>query len=108
MSEGQKRYLFSIDREAFTSLFRDHYPSLRAYACLFVNDEAAEDIVQEVFVYVWENRENITIHTSMKAYLFKATYTRCLNYISRQKMLSANHQHIKNELRDYQVSFFDP
>jgi RNA polymerase sigma-70 factor, ECF subfamily len=107
MTEGNKGYFF-IDREAFTALFRDHYPSLRAYACLFVDDEVAEDVVQEVFVYVWENKEKITIHTSMKAYLFKATYTRCLNYINREKMLSINHQHIKNELRDYQLSFFDP
>ncbi|HEY5823075.1 MAG TPA: RNA polymerase sigma-70 factor [Cyclobacteriaceae bacterium] len=108
MSDGSQIHPFKIDLEAFTSLFRDHYPNLRGYARLFVDEEVAEDIVQEVFVYVWENKENITIHTSVKAYLFKATYTRCLNYINRQKMLSINHQQIENELRDYQSSFFDP
>jgi len=108
MSEGNKIHPFKIDLAAFTCLFRDHYPNLSAYACLFVDEEAAEDIVQEVFVYVWENKENISIHTSIKAYLFKATYTRCLNYINRQKMLSINHRHIENDLRDYQLSFFDP
>ena len=94
--------------EAFTSLFKIHYPSLKAYACLFVDGEPAEDIVQEVFIYVWENKGDIAIHTSIKAYLFKATYSRCLNYINRQKMMTTNHRHIEKELRDYEASFFDP
>ena len=108
MSEGNKIHPFKIEIEAFTGLFKIHYPSLKAYACLFVESETAEDIVQEVFIYVWENKGAITIHTSIKAYLFKATYTRCLNYINRQKMMTINHRQIERELRDYEASFFDP
>ena len=108
MSEGNKIRPFKIEMEAFTGLFKIHYPSLKSYACLFVESETAEDIVQEVFIYVWENKEVITIHTSIKAYLFKATYTRCLNYINRQKMMSINHRHIERELSEYEASFFDP
>ncbi len=108
MSEGNKIHPFKIEMEAFTGLFKNHYASLKAYACLFVDSETAEDIVQEVFMYVWENKGDIVIHTSVKAYLFKATYTRCLNYINRQKMIATNHRHIERELRDYEASFFDP
>jgi RNA polymerase sigma-70 factor, ECF subfamily len=108
MSEGNKIHPFKIELEAFTGLFKIHYPSLKAYACLFVDSETAEDIVQEVFIYVWENKGAITIHTSVKAYLFKATYTRCLNYLNRQKMMTINRRHIEQELRDYEASFFDP
>ncbi len=108
MSDGNKIHPFKIDIEAFTGLFKIHYPSLKAYACLIVDNETAEDIVQEVFIYVWENKGSITIHTSAKAYLFKATYTRCLNYLNRQKMMTTNRRHIEQELRDYEASFFDP
>jgi RNA polymerase sigma-70 factor, ECF subfamily len=108
MSEGHNIRPFKIETAAFTSLFRLHYPSLKAYACLFVEDDAAEDIVQDVFIYVWEQKANITIHTSIKAYLFKATYTRCLNYLNRQKMMAMNHRKIESELKDYEARFFDP
>jgi RNA polymerase sigma-70 factor (ECF subfamily) len=108
MSEGNKIHPFKIEMEAFTGLFKIHYPGLKGYACLFVDNETAEDIVQDVFIYVWENKGNITIHTSIQAYLFKATYTRCLNYLNRQKMMTTNHRYIENELRNYETSFFDP
>src|SRR5688572_7769307 len=108
MSEGNKIHPFKIEIEAFTGVFKIHYPSLKAYAGLFVDDETAEDIVQEVFIYIWENKETLTIHTSIKAYLFKATYTRCLNYINRQKMMIVNRRRIEQELKDYEASFFDP
>src|SRR6188768_1063724 len=108
MAEGDTIHPFKIEMEAFTGLFKMHYASLKAYACLFVESETAEDIVQEVFIYVWENKEAIAIHTSIKAYLFKATYTRCLNYLNRQKMMMINHRHIEQELRDYEASFYDP
>lgn len=108
MSEGNKKRPFKIKLEAFTGLFKTHYPGLKAYASLFVDDESAEDIVQDVFIYVWENKGTITIHTSIKAYLFRATYTRCLNYLNRQKMMIVNRRRIEQELKDYEASFFDP
>jgi len=108
MSEANKIHPFKIEIEAFTSLFKIHYPPLKAYACLFVDNETAEDIVQEVFIYIWENKGTIAIHTSIKAYLFKSTYTRCLNYLNRQKMITTNRRQIEQELKDYEASFFDP
>ena len=108
MSDDDKIHPLKIDEQAFTVLFKDLYPNLKGYACLFVDDEAAEDIVQEVFVYVWRNKETLNIHTSVKAYLFKATYTRCLNYVNRQKMLDIKHRSIENELRQDEINFLDP
>ncbi len=112
MSNGivkdNKMHPFKIDREAFNGLFKDYYPNLKAYARLFLDNETAEDIVQEVFVTIWENKNNITIHTSIKAYLFKAVYTRCLNTIAHQKMQATKHTDIELELKNYEASFFDP
>ena len=108
MIKDNKMHPFKIDREVFNSLFKDYYPSLKAYACLFLDNESAEDIVQEVFIYIWENKDNITIHTSIKAYFFKAVYTRCLNTIAHQKMRAKKHTNIEFELKNYEASFFDP
>src|SRR5690606_6752001 len=44
------------------------------------HDEAmAEEIVQTVFLKLWEKRETIVIHASWKAYLYKAVYHESLN-----------------------------
>lgn len=97
-----------INRDAFDKIFRTYYAKLYAYVCLLVDAETAGDIVQEVFVYVWENRGCMVIHTSIKAYLFKAAYSRCLNVINRQKMRDHNHSHIERELKAYEAGFYDP
>lgn len=99
---------YKIDKGEFNNLFRELYPNLKAYGCLFVDEESSEDIVQDVFIYLWENRETLIIHSSIKAYLFKAVYTRCLNNINRKKMVNTNKQHLEIEQRNYETSFYDP
>ena len=44
------------DRELFDSLIQEYYPRLMGYACILLDDEAARDVVQDVFLYVWEHR----------------------------------------------------
>lgn len=99
---------FNIDRKDFNDLFKILYPNLKAYACLMVDQSTAEDVVQEVFMYVWEHKDHIDIHTSVKAYLFKATYTRCLNYMNRHKMMYDKQKNIEMELKEYEKRFYDP
>ena len=41
------------DRELFDSLIQEYYPRLMGYACILLDDEAARDVVQDVFLYVW-------------------------------------------------------
>ena len=99
---------FKINRDAFNDLFRENYPPLRAYAGLLADAIEAEDVVQDVFVYVWEHRNSIEIHTSVKAYLFRAVYTRCLNLLNRRKMILANRQQLQYRLKMLELAFFDP
>lgn len=96
------------DRDAFDSLFKQFYPRLTAYACLFLETEAAEDIVQDVFVYIWENADSINIHTSLDAYLFKAVYQRCLNQLKQRKSRDNHHKIIENYLIEFESRLFDP
>lgn len=51
------------------------------------NNQAAEDIVQELFLYIWRKRENLEINTSLPAYLRQAARNRSLNYIRNQKVV---------------------
>ncbi|MCB0768889.1 MAG: RNA polymerase sigma-70 factor [Flavobacteriales bacterium] len=79
----------SIDeRSAFEELFREHYRTLCAFAFKYMRDaEAAEDLVQEVFIRVWDDRQRIDIATSLRAYLFTAVRNRCLNALKANKRM---------------------
>lgn len=53
-----------------------------------VGDEAlADDVVQEVFIHVWNKREELNITTTIEGYLVKATVNRALNLLSKNKKM---------------------
>ena len=48
------------DRGAFNDIYRLFYRALCSYARLMVSEETAEDVVHDVFIRLWESRENLT------------------------------------------------
>jgi RNA polymerase sigma-70 factor (ECF subfamily) len=70
------------NKSAFDFLFRSHYPGLCSYANKYVKStDISEEIVQEVFVKLWEKHQKISIHTSVRAYLYQSVFNGCMNYI---------------------------
>ncbi len=74
------------DRSAFSELFEMSFSRLAAYAAKFVDDEAALDIVQDVFLYLWEKRESVQFSGTIYSYLFKAVHNACVNHIKHGKV----------------------
>ncbi len=97
MSEETETILRNIqdgNLQEFEKLFKEYYPLLCHYALRFVKDaDQAEEIVQELFCQLWENRKALEIHTSIKAYLYKATYFNSLQELRKRG--------IKNRYVDY-------
>lgn len=84
------------DINAFEMLFRTFYQPLCNYAYTFVQDrDEAEEIVQNTFLNVWEKRDNLSIHTGVKPYLYAMVRNACLNVIKHEKV---KQQHIAIEL----------
>jgi DNA-directed RNA polymerase specialized sigma subunit, sigma24 homolog len=70
-----------ITPQSFRKLFDLYYESLCASLNYYTRDEAAiEEIVQEVFVNLWEARDQVQIE-HIKTYLFSAARYRALNYL---------------------------
>lgn len=68
------------DQKAFKKFFDAHHGELFRYLRQRgVAKEAAEDLIQKAFIYIWENRAKIEEHKSLRAYLFRIAYTRMLN-----------------------------
>lgn len=53
------------DRKAFDELCRKYYAMLVSYARLFLKDDWAEDVVQDVFYNVWQRRETLDDSNSL-------------------------------------------
>ena len=61
------------DRSAFEQLFQKYYTDLCHYAWTYLDEKSeTEDAVQDVFIYIWNNRETIRLQESFRGYLFSA------------------------------------
>jgi RNA polymerase sigma-70 factor (ECF subfamily) len=79
------------DPKTIECLFRQYYNSLCNYCRGIVETgEAAEDIVQDVFVYLWDHRASIDMTNSVRAYLYTAVRNGALKYLRKQAMEQAH------------------
>ncbi|MCF0065565.1 RNA polymerase sigma-70 factor [Dyadobacter chenwenxiniae] len=76
--------LKSDDKTAFAEIYRRYAKSLAGFAAskLF-NLEDAEDIIHDIFVKLWEDRERLQITSNLKTYLFTLTRHRIIDIIRR-------------------------
>ncbi|WP_163409843.1 RNA polymerase sigma factor [Flavobacterium ajazii] len=75
------------NKTVYKNVFNHFYKGLVLYANNFLFDQqASEDVVQEVFIALWENAKDIEIKTSLKAYLFAMVRNRCINYLKAVKV----------------------
>ncbi len=81
--------------DGYRALFDKYYRSLCLQAALLVrNSDEAQDIVQNVFVYLWKHNKFSSITTSLGAYLGRSVRNECLLHLKKQ-------QKEKNMLDDY-------
>lgn len=84
-------------KKEFDLFFKKYYTLFFSFARRYLPDaEEARDIVQEVFISFWEQRENFTSLISIKAFFYRSISNRCLNYLK--------HEDVKNRYADSHVS----
>lgn len=84
------------DEVVFEKIFKDYYERLCNYANTFINNmDEAEEMVQGTFLTLWEKRETIGIHTSVKSYLYQAVHNNSLNLLKHYQVRQAHSEHIK-------------
>ncbi|UMB53622.1 RNA polymerase sigma-70 factor [Lutibacter sp. A64] len=75
------------NEKVFKNFFNKHYADLVSYANKYLFDkDSSEDIVQEVFIYIWENAENLNIQSSLKGYMYSMVRNKCLNFLKSIKI----------------------
>lgn len=84
--------------ESFREIFGAYYLPLVNYACTFLNDtDDAEDIVQEVFVAVWERLNTQNMGDGLKPYLYRSVKNRCLNFLRDSSVKQKNRVHFTED-----------
>jgi len=83
------------DYPAFTSVFYAYYKDLVRFATRFTRDtDKSEEIVQDIFVRLWEERESLTIDISLKSYLLKLTQNKCIDWYRHVKISQAYNDYV--------------
>ena len=83
------------NHNAYEVLFLQWYAPLCDYAYGIVcNADESEDIVQKMFCKLWDQREIINIHTSVKSYLYRIVHNDCINKVKQKKNREEHDQYL--------------
>jgi RNA polymerase sigma-70 factor, ECF subfamily len=78
-------------QDVFDYFFDKYYQGLCVYAYRMLKSKSeAEDIVEDFFVRILENRKNIRIESSVKSYFMRSVHNRCLDYLAHQKVIASH------------------
>lgn len=95
----EERFLLSGlkagEEAVFRLLFDKYYKPLVVFANRLLSDpDLSRSVVQDVFVMLYDKREDLNIHTNLRSHLFQTVRNRCLNIIKHDKMKREHHQRI--------------
>lgn len=75
----------------FKKVFSLLYPRLKGYCSLFILDKTRiDDIIQETFLSLWENKDSIQPQKSIESYVFVSVRNKCLNYLKQERLENNN------------------
>ena len=88
-------------KEAFSLLFQTYYTDLVLFCGNFIKDkDSCEDIVQSIFLKLWNERKNIQIETSLKSYLLKAVRNSCFDEFRHLEIVRQYESDYENPVLD--------
>ena len=76
--------LSGSDQQAFTELYNRYHAGIYSYQLAFVKiPSISEDLVQEVFLKIWEARKRLHIHTSFASYLYRISRNSAIDFMKK-------------------------
>ena len=79
------------NRLAFEIIFKEYFLQLARFAeGMLFDSKLADDLVQDLFLNLWKNAENLTIEKSIKGYLYTSIRNKCLNELKKLQINDKN------------------
>lgn len=92
------------NEEAIKLIFDKYYESLCLFAESIIKDhQKSEEIVEDIFIYLWINIKKNPIHFSVKNYLFTSTRNNCLKFLDKLKSEKKIIDKSQYSLEDYEI-----
>lgn len=109
LKSGQE-YFWALkfgDEKALKLIMERWYSKLYNFAIGYLKNEGGvEEVIQDVFLQLWDNREKLADTTSLNAYLFTLTRSRCIDAIRRERLLIQFHTDRKAEYNYLTNSYY--
>lgn len=100
--------LKSGDKLAFAQVHERYYPLLYNFSYKKnIDTEEIKDIIQEVFIKLWQSRESTNIITSLQSYLFKSVSNKMMDLFRHIKVKQEHVESLQNMMNCYDFSGTD-
>lgn len=90
MADKEEDFIQRINSKkvsAFKELFNEFYNSLVLFAMKFVEQQdVAEDVVQDLFVFIWERDTTYSSYMGLKTFLYNSVRNNCLDYLKHRNV----------------------
>lgn len=94
-----------IELKEFRELYKSMAPSLIFYAAKFVGNIMAEDLVQDVFLKIWNKRAPLFLKEGLKTYLYRSVQHACLDYLKHEDIEDNYINSVINKLKIEEIYF---
>lgn len=102
------------DTEEYSKIYAIYFPKLVRFSQTYILSlQEAENIVQDIFLYLWEHREIIHSFENMNAFLFTMVKNRCIDFLRKQTQMKDRQYPISDvkekelQLKLYALQQFD-
>lgn len=81
--EERLRALSCDDMKAFDAIFIEYFPKIKRFLSGFLDSTDAEDLSQDLFVKLWQNRSILIGIENLNAYLYRVAKNTLYSYLER-------------------------
>lgn len=85
------------DMAAFDAIYNKYCHKLHEFVLMFLKqEEDAEEIVQEVFIKIWESRGKIDVYASFESFLFTIAYNATMSLLRKRVSETKSREYLKS------------
>ena len=97
MDEAVVKRFIADDMRAFDLIYSEFNPRLKKFISVLTKNESdADELVQEVFIKIWQNREKLKNYSSFESYLFRVAYRTTIDLLRKRSKEAKYIEHVKS------------